>query len=96
MEDLNYFVVVIILILLLLCLLGIVAILTYLWVTFNNNTTANYEMNGNNYYEWQQLIETNENIARLQVLLENEHRSWPLLGQLNRMCSKSKRNVNSV
>ena len=47
-------------------------------------------MNENNYYEWQQLIETNENIARLQVLLENEHRSWPLLGQLNRMCLKSK------
>ena len=96
MEDQNYFVVVTILILLLLCLLGIVAILTYLWVTFNNNTTANYEMNGNNYYEWQQLIETNENIARLQVLLENEHRSWPFLGQLNTVCLKSKRNFNSV
>ena len=91
LGELGDFAATVSLIVFLFCVLIIVGILTYLWVTCDNDSPLTNEESEHFYYELQQMLETNENIAEY----EGEHR-LPSLQQQNRMLILHKRKNNSI
>ena len=77
------------LMLFLVCVLVIVGIITYLWVTDENGSNEYWETNESEFYELRQMLERNENIGLHQ-------NSWPSLVQTNKMRLISKRSTNSI